>query len=143
MYGVTKVCFKCGAEKPLLEFYKHLKMKDGHLNKCKDCAKKDVGGHRSDNLDQIREYDRKRGNRQASDYLPEYRRKYPKKYKAHGLVASSLRSGKLKKLPCEQCGSVKSVAHHDDYNQPLDVRWLCQAHHKQWHAKNGEGANPF
>lgn len=37
-----KVCFKCNIEKPLTEYYKHKKMGDGHLNKCKDCTKKDT-----------------------------------------------------------------------------------------------------
>jgi len=36
-----KKCFKCNIEKEIDEFYLHPHMKDGHLNKCKDCTKND------------------------------------------------------------------------------------------------------
>lgn len=140
---IKKACFKCGAEKPLTEFYAHKGMADGHLNKCKECTKKDSTKHRNENLEEIQEYDRQRGSRQDVGYLKEYREKYPKKYAAHNIVNNQLRDGKMEKKPCEVCGKLKSVAHHDDYDYPLDIRWLCQSHHKQWHAVHGQGLNPF
>lgn len=47
-----------------------------------------------------------------------------------------LQRGKIKKQPCEICGSSIAEAHHDDYNKPLEVRWLCKKHHAEWHRHN-------
>ena len=137
-----KECFKCGEVKDIDYFYKHKQMPDGHLNKCKECTKKDVLKHRLKNIDRIREYDRNRGNRQNKKYIAEYRAKYPNKYKAHRIVQNAIRSNKLFREPCEVCGIEEKIhAHHDDYLKPLNVRWLCSSHHHQWHEENGEGKN--
>jgi hypothetical protein len=118
-------------------------MADGHLNKCKDCAKSDATNNRNSNLERYREYDRKRGNRQPKGYQREYKNKFPNKYKAHVITGNAIRDKKLFQEPCEVCGSSKNVhAHHDDYSKPLNVRWLCAAHHRQWHIENGEAKNP-
>lgn len=34
-----KVCYKCGLEKELTEFYRHSQMKDRRLNQCRSCSK--------------------------------------------------------------------------------------------------------
>lgn len=143
MQPTYKVCFKCGISKTLLEFYKHSRMKDGHVNKCKECSKADVLTNRCLKIEYYREYDRERGSRQHISYLKEYRIKYPKKYKATTIVNNAIRSGKLIRCQCVICGDINSHGHHSDYDKPLDLIWFCAAHHSEWHVKNGEGKNPF
>lgn len=150
-----KTCFKCGTEKPLSEFYKHSKMADGHLNKCKSCTKSDVTAHRAANLDRIQEYDRQRGmlpHRVAarqeyqqteagkSAVLRSHQRskkRHPDRYKARNAVNSAIANGRLVPWPAcafVPCTDPKVEAHHPDYSRPLDVVWLCPTHHKQAHA---------
>jgi hypothetical protein len=141
----SKKCFKCGGVFDLTMFYKHSAMADGHVNKCKTCNKKDVIVNRGDKVEYYRKYDRERGNRQSPEYLKQYRADYPRKYKAHCLVNNAVRDRRL--IPetiCSNkgCNTTQSiVGHHDDYLEPLVIRWLCQACHIQWHKTNGEGKN--
>lgn len=55
-----KRCFKCGEEKPLNDFYKHPQMKDGHVNKCKSCNKRDVRENYGSKQDYYKKYDKSR-----------------------------------------------------------------------------------
>jgi len=56
---------------------------------------------------------------------------------ARELVADAVRSGRLKREPCERCGEAKVEGHHDDYSHPLSVRWLCRTHHREVHRELG------
>ena len=63
-----------------------------------------------------------------------WNRRNQEKLTAHAVVRAALRSGEIKRGPCEICGSSIVDAHHDDYGQPLVVRWLCRRDHQQLHA---------
>lgn len=133
-----KTCFKCGAEKPLTEFYKHKQMSDGHLGKCKSCTKNDVFKHRHESQfrEKVLAYDRQRGSRQDKSYHDSHRERNQVEYRARNAVSNAVRDGKLHRPDrCEHCNTVSRVhGHHHDYSRPLDVTWLCPSCHKQLHA---------
>lgn len=142
-----KQCFKCLQIKPLDDFYAHPQMGDGHLNKCKDCTKKDTMENRLDNLEYYLEYDRQRANlphrvtarkeyeRTRPEVFARLRKKWelnnPEKKKAATAVGNAVRDGRLeKKSFCELCGATGRIeGHHEGYNKPLEVIWLCKKHH--------------
>jgi ribosomal protein S27AE len=49
------------------------------------------------------------------------------------LVAEAIATGSLQPQPCEVCGRPPICAHHDNYDRPLDIRWLCWKCHTQRH----------
>lgn len=137
-----KRCFKCARVLPSSEFYRHPRMSDGHLGKCKSCTKRDATKHRNDNLERVLEYDRKRHkSREYHDAIEAHVAMFPRQSWAMRKVHSQLKRKALARMPCEVCGDTKVDAHHDDYLKPLEVRWLCRKHHRMWHVENGPGAN--
>lgn len=151
-----KVCSTCKIEKNLFDFYEHKAMKDGHLNKCKECVKSRVKSHRDVNIDSIREYDRSRstkphrvaaraayaeteaGMAASKKARMNYIERNPMIRACHVIVGNALRDGRLLKANCcSSCSSKNKLeGHHDDYTKPLDVRWLCVSCHKEWHKTN-------
>ena len=157
---MEKRCFRCGIVKELEEFHRHPQMADGHLGKCKVCARQDAkkyGAARYANP-QLREHDKEwqrqysktpEGREAKAKYrqTPQHKRyqaAYQKarrhgkdntQYLARAVVGNAIREGRLTRQPCEVCGS-KAEAHHSDYSRPLDVRWLCRAHPRAEHNNN-------
>ena len=44
-------------------------------------------------------------------------------------VATEVEAGRMQRSPCVVCGSARSEAHHEDYLDALNVKWLCRRHH--------------
>ncbi len=58
------------------------------------------------------------------------------------IVRKALADGRLIRMPCEVCGTTESIhGHHNDYDKPLEVKWLCRTHHILLHKKLGTYAN--
>jgi hypothetical protein len=123
-----KTCRKCKERKNESEFYimktkitlKNGKTKIYHYFRpyCKICWHK------------IRE----KGNRGAQSQR--YRDKYIKKNRAQQLVYLNIKKGRLiKPKICSDCGHKNKYihAHHPNYNQPLDIIWLCWECHNYIH----------
>lgn len=75
--------------------------------------------------------------RMADQAAAEFRRR---QQAAHSAVAAAVVSGALvRSSQCERCPTVadNTIAHHHDYDQPLDIEWLCRPCHGKHHAENG------
>ena len=125
-------------------------MLDGHLNKCKSCNKKYSEERRKEKEKDVNWVlsERKRHREKSRKYREagkvskvkngnKWALQNPEKKKAHNIVNSALRSGKIHRHPCFICGN-KAQAHHEDYSKPLEVIWVCLKHHAEIHIKINE-----
>jgi hypothetical protein len=54
--------------------------------------------------------------------------------RASRMLRAAVARGDVTRQPCEECGEPKVDGHHEDYDQPYQVRWLCRAHHLARHS---------
>ena len=138
-----KKCFKCGITKPLQDFYRHPQMRDGRLNKCIECAKNDARENYRSSPTAHRDYERMRSQdsdrkKAVSDYMKRRRGLESVKIKiaARGLARRAIIRGDIQITPCRDCGRTdKLQAHHEDYNEPLLVVFLCHYCHNKAHGR--------
>ena len=157
-----KTCTRCGINKPHDLFQIRKASHDGLTASCKQCLSEYDKTranlpHRVKMREDYAKTDsgivaRNRGRAKWA-YLNKdkiyqitksYREQNPKKATAHGQLAYAIKIGTIAKSEsCESCKNTDAVihGHHDDYDKPLVVRWLCALCHRQWHTENGEALN--
>lgn len=129
-----KTCSRCKQSKPYDDFYPDRRRKDGHRCYCRGCT-------REMHQERVNRGLVKRGPRRprTGAHSRDWRERRPGATRAHNVVAWALKTGKLVRPErcsrCERGGRIE--AHHESYDRPLEVEWLCARCHS--HVTQGVG----
>jgi len=149
-----KICSKCKQEKDESEFQKCKKAKDGLQYSCRECRKISCKKYYNSDkglISQQKYHRSEKGRKAQRDYskTPEAMEKTKQRYsnyskydlykrKVYAKLHYAIKIGKI--IPnnnCEICGNTYYIqGHHNDYNYPLIVEWLCINCHMEKHRKH-------
>lgn len=141
----TRTCSICKSAKPLSDFTSSNKRTSGVGSWCRECS---GGRGRARYREDIVASRAARRACEKSRYEAGVRQSRPPKWQhnVHAAVNRALRRGLLARPGnCERCGAKEDriEAHHDDYEKPLEVMWLCVACHRVRHQElEREGRDP-
>lgn len=115
-----KQCSICKETKDANLFY-------GRLKWCAECHKARTKADQN----------KRAGNPDWLEYSRLRYQKHRHKYLARARVRLAVNSGRLlKPKQCTACSTETPLqAHHEDYNKPLQVVWLCDYCHKLTHGR--------
>lgn len=154
---MLRTCKICGATSEEKAFYARVN------SRCADCHKAKVRENRAAKSDYYRQYDATRF--QQDPRVKERHKKYrateagvsstrlarkkwehqnPIKKAAHIILNNAVRDGRIiKPSSCQSCGAKCRIhGHHEDYADPLSVKWLCQTCHLKEHKGQWEESWP-
>lgn len=153
-----KRCSVCRESKPLDEFHRMAKTKDGHHYYCKPCNQAKVNAWQRANRERVAEHNRRwreADPKKAAEIQRRWREanrdklaaqekrhaeRHPEKHRARAAVTRAVHRGNIAKPDrCERCERTfqkrELHAHHHDYSKPLDVEWFCEGCHLAEHGK--------
>ena len=115
----TKTCTKCNRDLPLSEYHKDNRKGRGYYSSCHSCK----AGYKTANKDNLLVAQKDRNKRKRAELTP--------KRKVWNKVYYAVKVGKIiKPDTCQICGTTDNIqAHHEDYNKPFDIIWVCQHCH--------------
>lgn len=134
-----KTCFKCNIEKPLAEYYKHKDMRDGRLNKCKDCTKEGVKERvlvLSENSEWV---EREKSRHRAKYFRLGYKEKHKPNREDKKATQDRYKSKYPEKCKARNCSqsipSINGHNHHWSYNKEhyKDVIDISEKDHAKAH----------
>jgi hypothetical protein len=148
----TKTCTCCGEVKLVDRFHRKLASGDGRSHKCTDCVKAYRAIYNKTHREKQAAYDaryRKEHLEERAAYIAEYRKdpkhlaveslgrkaywaRFPERYEANRAMYNAVRRGQIiRPGVCSACGRhCKPHGHHEDYNKPMEVIWLCACCHR-------------
>lgn len=152
---MNKKCRKCQEILPIENFWRDASTNDGYNIRCIDCKKEDQHQYIIDHPEKKDKYNdtqRIRVQRLKQDInyvmkwnadnqerVKESRKKWyidhQTEVKAHDKVEYAIKKGEIERPDtCLLCGDDYHISgHHEDYNDPLNVIWLCDTCHKRLH----------
>lgn len=135
---ILKTCNKCNVTQNNMFFNKHKTGKHGTRPYCKSCERYVQRDKRQRNIASWKLKDKKYYTQHREKILArrsQYYKNNKQKIRAHEQVKKALYNGTIERsVYCEHCHNVQSqVAHHEDYNFPLVVVWLCYRCHMILH----------
>ena len=74
--------------------------------------------------------DNKKNRHKQAILIKRWEKEHPEIMACYRIYQKALRDGILIPQPCVVCGSEKVHGHHERYDRPLEVDWLCPKDHK-------------
>ena len=154
-------CCLCKRRKPLTDFTKNKSLPLGVTSECRPChSRRLISYRRSEHGARkqrsyvrvyrlrhrdavLRRYRRYQRANSTSRHVRERRNRERLKFRAREILRDSVKRGLVKKPHrCQQCGRARKPlhGHHQNYDKPLAVDWLCAPCHGQRHATYLESA---